>query len=247
MIEKAYLVKHANDLKNLPIDANRIYLGSEHCIKAFPYNFNNLLNNSRKRLPVSVVFPPILESETKLFFKYLGIVETHFNANDELILNDWGTLYYIHKTKKNISVRLGRFFSYQKRGTQKRYETINDEDLSSIPILDKKSINFLKKYGITGIEIDYPLYGLNIKEKQNISISVYTPLALNSYTLNCYFTFDGKKWNRKCKRECLRSEFIFCGEESEESFIQKGKIYYTTSHIKTNSFIDRVVDIKWQK
>lgn len=249
MKEKAYLVKNLRDLNLLPKDASRLYIGSEYCVKAYPKQFKYLLNKIRTLgMPFSLLTPPVIESELPLFFKILEIFEEVATNSSEVIFNDWGVLNFINKNKtKQYKIRTGRFLSYQKRGTQRLYNMIKYEELSHVPILDKKTVDFLVKMGITGIDIDIPIYNVYIKNKPEIHLSIYIPYALNSYTINCPFTFDGKKWGRTCKRECLHIKLIYENQETEAPFFQKGKAFYTKSHPLTLSHVDRIVAFEWGK
>jgi len=248
LIEKAYVTNNIKDLTSLPEDANRIYSGSEYCIKAFPTNFTKLIKEVKKQKPLSLLTPPIIESELPLFYKYFAIFENFASEEDELIINDWGILHYVTKNKKTAyKLRLGRFLTYQKRGTQKRNNLVDDTSLSAIPILEKQTVKYLANLGVTGVDIDIPLYKVKLDEPVELNLAICLPYALNSYTINCPFTFNGSQWGRRCKRECINLKMLFSNEEVEEPFFQRGKAYYTMAHLLDLPYISRIVHFEWKR
>lgn len=248
MIEKAYVINNLEDLSLLPRDSNRVYIGSEYCVKAFPLQLEKIIKESKKLMPISLITPPLLECELNTFFKYLHFFEMVASKDDELIINDWGVMGYVTSNEQKIyKLRLGRFLTYQKRGTQKRNNLVQDSSLSDIPVLDKKTVEYLINIGINGIDIDLPLYKINLPENLEMSIAVCLPYAVNSYTINCPFTFNGKKWGRKCKRECLKIKMFYNNQEVEEPFFQKGKVYYTKSHFIDLPFVKRIINFEWNQ
>lgn len=111
--------------------------------------------------------------------------------------------------------------------------------------MDKKTVDFLLINGASGIDIDIPFYGATLPEKSPLNVALCIPYALNSYTINCPFTFDGKKWTRTCKRECLILKLYYKNEETEVPFFQKGKVFYTTTLFKKTDFFNRIVYFEW--
>lgn len=247
MTQQAYFINHTSHLLSLPKSTGRIYTGSDYCIKAFPRNFRFLLLNIKKSFPVTLLIPPVLESELTLLEKYLEVFISLAEENDEIICNDLGMLKVISSmNKRRFKIGLGRFFSYQKRGVQKLYDAVKDEDLRDIPILEKETIAFLKNLDVERVEVDAVTYGLNMPDKIDIKISLYEDNLLTSYTINCPYTFNGRYWNRKCKRECLINWVTISSEENLSDIIEKGKAYYQNTEPSTSDKIDRVVKFKWK-
>ncbi|GAB4442946.1 MAG: hypothetical protein OHK0040_13870 [bacterium] len=181
-----------------------------------------------------------------MFFEFLDLFEKFVDDSSEIIINDLGILHTLTEKKNTLyKIRLGRFLSYQKRGTQKLYGAVTAEELSYVPILNKKTMDFLIKLGVSGLDIDIPTHNLNIANKPELEIAVYMPYALNSYTINCPFTFNGKSWGRSCKRECLNVKLFYENTETEEPFFQRGKAYYRASMKTISPFINRVVILEW--
>lgn len=247
MKEVAYFLKDISELNRLPQETQRLYIGSESCIRAFPKSFKEQLEFlESKDYSLSLLTPPIIESELPHFYKILEDFEKIAKEDSEVIINDWGILEYLRRNKKKVyNIRLGRLLTYQKRGTQNLYDVVKPFDLSNIPILDDKTLNYLKKFHVTGIDIDIPIYGISIENPPEIHLAVYIPFVLSSYTLNCPFTFDGTKWSRKCQRECLTITLTYSNDETTIPFLQKGKIYYSKNQSSIPSFIKRVVFFEW--
>jgi len=247
VVEKAYFVKNLNSLSIVPHNANVIYIGSEYCLKAFPSHYYEIIKKCNKEFKIGILTPPLLESDRKRFIQIFTKTTEILNAGFEVIVNDWGVLNYLQEYKsEKINIVLGRLLSYQKRGYQKLYGLFDQSLLSYVPILNDKNVNFLKKLGVKRVEIDIPPWGVNFNLDVDISISVYMPFSIQSYTINCPFTFSGVGWDKKCRRECLESYLTYDGGDSVCKFIQCGKIYY--SEIKTQdnvNFADRIVYIKW--
>ncbi len=247
MLEKAYYIQNLEDVESLPKEAERVYVGSEYCVNAFPDDFNSLLT-AAKIYPISMLTPPVLESDIPSFNLILNAFETFARNDDEIIINDWGLFSQLRNKKRHYKIRIGTFLTYQRRGTQRRYDIVRDETLTTIPVLDDKMLTFLKNNGVSGIDIDLPLYSPNIKLVSPLSLAAYLPYALNSYTINCPFTFNGKSWGRSCARNCVNLKLFFKNDETGEPFFQKGKAYFTNSHpVKDTSLIDRLVYFEWKR
>ncbi|MCX7990682.1 MAG: hypothetical protein N2999_01405 [Proteobacteria bacterium] len=249
MTERAYFIEDKQAFSLLPKTADRIYTGSDYCIKAFPKYFSSFLKLLKKTAPVSLLIPPLLESEIKLFHKYLEKFTDLANEEDEIICNDLGAL----KVLSSLSIRdrfkigLGRFYSYQKRGVQKLYDAVKAEDLMDIPILDPKTIIFLKSLGVERVEIDAVPYGINIPDDIDIKISLYEDNLLTSYTINCPHTFNGRYWGRECKRQCMLSYImVLSSEEITAKIVERGKAYYQNTEPTKSDKIDRIVRFMWK-
>ncbi len=247
MVEKAYFVKNLKALSKVPHDANIIYIGSEYCLKAFPACYYEIIKRCKKNYKIGILTPPLVESDIKRFIQLFSKTKELLNDVFEIIVNDWGVLNYLQENKsEKINIVLGRLLSYQKRGNQKLYGLFDQSLLSYVPVLNDRNVNFLKKLGVSRIEIDVPPWGVRLNTNVGISISLYMPFSIQSYTLNCPFTFSGARWDKKCRRECLENYLTYAGGDSVNKFIQCGKIYY--SEIKTLNnvnFADRIVYITW--
>lgn len=249
VVEKAYLIESLKDLEKLPKDANRVYVGSEYCIKTLPEDFENIVIECAKSYPVSFLTPPLLESDLPIFFKYFEKLKKILQKPFEVIANDWGILYWLSKNVNvgDIIICTGRLLSYQKRGFQELNNKIEMKNLQEVPILDELMQEFLIKLRVSLIEIDIEPYGAILPEKVNIPISVHLSPPFASYTLNCPFTFDGKLWQRSCKRQCLTGFLQFYNKETKSPILQKGKIYYTLTGSDKKVKAQRLVHILWKK
>ncbi|MCX7770726.1 MAG: hypothetical protein N2202_06555 [Proteobacteria bacterium] len=246
MIEKSYFIQSLKDITLLPDDAKRVYIGSEHCINAFPEDYAEIINQIEKKYQFSLLLPPLLDDEVD---RALGIIDKTIKSvsiSFEIVINDWGLLQVLSKKKYSYPLVLGRILSYQKRGNQRTYEVISPEELRYVPILNDKMINFLKTLGIKRVEIDIPSYDVNIRNNPTIGLSVYTPYCFQSYTLNCPFTFENGEWRKVCGRECLSNFLVYRGGDAISEFIQCGKIYYTESNAVPD-IADRIVYLSWEK
>jgi hypothetical protein len=222
-------------------------VGSEYCLKAVPNNYLEIINKAKKKYALTLLLPPLLESEIDSALQLIDDIKESLRFPFEIVINDWGLLYELSKKRdEKISLVLGRMLSYQKRGNQKLYDIIKPEDLSYVPILDEKMIRFLKNLGIKRIEIDVPANGVVINKKIDINLSIYTPFSLLSYTLNCPFTFKANRWQRNCSRECLNSFLVYTGGDNLTDFFQCGKIYYTESNWLLD-IADMIIYISWKK
>ena len=248
MVEKAYLVNDLKTLSNIPDNANVIYIGSEYCLKAFPSYYYEIIKKCEKKYKIGILTPPLLESDRKRFMQIFSKTIEIIGDSFDIIVNDWGVLNYLQEYKsEKINIVLGRLLSYQKRGNQKLYGLFEKSLLSYVPVLNTLNINFLKKLGVKRIEIDIPPWGVKFNPNVDMSISVYLPFTVQSYTINCPFMFSGTSWNRKCKRECLESYLTYTGGDSFSGFTQCGKIYYSEIKAQDNiiNFADRIVYIRW--
>ncbi len=247
MIEHAYFIKNISDLRLVPNNAGRIYLGSDFCIKAYPKTFSDLIKRTKERYPVSVLIPPVLEMELALMERYINILKELMERDDEIIFNDLGCLFYfINNFKNEYSVGIGRYYSYQKRGVQKFNNVVKKEDLREIPVLDEKMVSFLKSLSVKRVEIDATPYGLEIDSGVDIAISLYLDNILTSYTINCPYTFNGRWWGRKCNRQCLTSMVTFSSEGNVADFFEKGRAYYQDGVETAHPKIDRLVRLEWK-
>lgn len=247
MIEKSYFIYDIEALNNLPEDVRRIYVGSEYCIRAIPKNYIEIINRAKENYKITLILPPLLESEIDKALEIINKVRKNLDNPFEIVINDWGLLYLLSKEKDDkVSLVLGRILSYQKRGNQRLYKVIKSEDLGSVPILDDKMVNFLLNLGIKRIEIDIPPNGVKISKKPKVDLTIYTPFSLISYTLNCPFMFEKGVWRRTCNRECINNFLVYTGGDAITDFLQCGKIYFTKS-ANVIDWADRIVYISWEK
>jgi len=196
-MENAILISSIDKLDYLdkaPGNFSRVYFGSEFCDERIPTNddLRDFLvfceNNGKEQ---TIIIPYLSQHGLERAANLLKFLDNR-RVYPEILINDWGMLSYIpEKYGGKFPLVLGRILAKQKTGP--RVELIKDIKPAAYESSKKSHvdipvfIDFIKKKGVTRIELDMPLQGIDIKLPDNcgISLSLYHPYAYISTTRRC--------------------------------------------------------------
>ncbi|MFA5039288.1 MAG: hypothetical protein WC732_06370 [Candidatus Omnitrophota bacterium] len=228
MVEKALF---ENTPKPPVKDIDRLYFGNEFCEGLIPGLSVVKARQAfaqRSGKPLTFVTPYVTDKGlTRLYgiFKYLNKLD-----KVEVVFNDWGVFSMLREEFSNLVPVMGRLLTRQRRdprilrilaGKQKR---ILVEDKGKRVLLAPKpapetllsyhrscGINapwfqdFLLSRGIRRVEVDNLLWGMDLKLKPGMSLSVYYPFGYISTGRQCpKFSLRFGPCARQCQRYCFR-------------------------------------------
>lgn len=189
----------------------RLYFGQEFCERLLPSvgQLDQMLDQARELgLAFTLVTPYVTEEGLE---RVEALVE-HLSGRGseyEVVVNDWGVLHWLRESYPKIVPVLGRLLTKQKRGPR----ILNLKGLVPDAMLDhfRRSnvdlqimVEFLKKMGITRVELDNLLQG--VARENPLAASIYTPYAYISTTRLCL--------TNSCDHRTQSLRAIFpCGQE----------------------------------
>lgn len=215
------LYKKEPDIEKLIEDAckeagfskcERIYFGSSFCAQYF-------LNMSKKEIDLLVevckqqhikltmVLPIFTEKHLERAKEKIKAYINEFKgALDEVTVNDYGMLVYIHKHYSLLKLNMGRLF-------MKDYRDPRYEEYYNQPLKPKAFTNYLgklvKDYHICSIEFDPSHKTIDMSEKpEEVEIALHTPYCYETVGQICQVAGISqpieKKFrpNEPCQQEC---------------------------------------------
>jgi len=217
-MEKAIFLNKLN-LSEFSLEKyQRIYFGSEFCERLIPVE-NELnrvisfcLENDK---PLTLVTPFLTNKGLAKVKELLKIFYSKAQQAWEVVINDWGLLYYMKQEGYN-NIVLGRLLTKQKRGPRISYlkDIFPDSALAHFKkfSVDKPEVvDFLYNMGVIRFELDNVLQG--IESSSNMPKSVYYPYVYVSTTRYCLLSkVDKDKFKLRkidsCNKECNKFMFV---------------------------------------
>lgn len=259
-MEKALEIKEF--VKNINIDNfDRIYFGDSFCQNLIPTK-ETLLETykivSEKNIKFTLNTPYVTDDALK---KVLANVELlyKYDNNIELVFNDWGIFYEIRKNFPKINLVLGRLLTKQRTDpnslkmitntqekindiTPKRVPKSSFEHFQSSIINDVVFQDYIVDNNIKRVEIEFLVWDMKIKLKDNIKATVYYPFAHISTTRNCGIL---NMTYIKCNKMCLEVKIEY---PMEPSFpfpytVIGNTIYYNLENILTDKKLEKYPSI----
>ncbi|MBI5208214.1 MAG: hypothetical protein HY934_10585 [Candidatus Firestonebacteria bacterium] len=256
-MEKVIYIKKIAQLSNIEDNINRVYFGEEFCQWILPSleDFKNARKISEEKgINFTCVLPYFSESCINKLSEILKILSNYTSC--EVVINDWGSLYFINKHFPEFKIILGRLLTKQRRGVP----VISYDD---IPLEGKKMlrtncinspywINFLNHFHIERAEID----NTHDLREHNIDLplkwSIYYPYGYITTTRLCFYNYGKNGWQREkrggttCSRSCLGKNIRlhYPSFDSEIYLLGNTQIYKSKSLPSNLSKygIDRIID-----
>ncbi len=226
-MEHAIIINNIEDFKYFDKKYSKIYFGNEFCSKLLPKEkeVEEVIDIiKKKKLNITLLTPQLNSEGVKRVKK---IIKQLYKEKllSEIVVNDYGLLYYIKENFLDCEIILGR-------------------TLSCGVFLYKKS--FLNKIGIKRIEID----NLKKNKKYNSSkISYYYPFSFVSVSMYCPVAdiYNNKSKNHgiiDCSKECsglspleIDSKFF-----SKKVFLKGNTQFIKNKNINSRELIKNGVD-----
>jgi len=190
-MELAFFYRQAKDFTPAGVKPfSRVYLGAEFCEALLPgaKTLARLMEKARSlKLKISLVFPSL---SIKGLQQAVKLLESLDLQDDELVIQDWGLLYWFLKHRPPATPVLGRVLVRQKTGPQimrlkEKFPQVV-ESSQKIPGFSRPFFNWLLELGIRRAEIENPLQGFLIPDSpRDFAFSLHYPTVLVSLTRKC--------------------------------------------------------------
>lgn len=209
-------LKKESSLFKSDTPVQRLYLGSEYCIRLLP-SITEIENNisfcHSNGLSFTLVTPAMVTDTDipllKQIFHYLNTKD----EKTEIVINDWGILALIQEFPQLLPI-LGRLLNKREKDPRINYHEKPEEvkQLFQSTILDHTPLcSYLEQKRVIGIEFDNYFYPINLKlNHHSFHCHIYYPLVFSSLSRICVFagTYKDEKKkfviNSHCEKECIR-------------------------------------------
>ena len=256
-MESALFVSKISNLKYFNSDYSRLYFGNEFCQNLLPSieDLRYALNFASKRgIPFTLVTPFVTD-------QYLPTIEGLIHEIDrlkpqsEVVFNDFGVFHMLNRLDCQLLPVMGRLLCRMKRGPR-LMTIINKLPQTTIDYFRKSNLTvpilfeFLKDSGVTRVELDNVLQGIDFKVKI-LAASLYYPFAYVTTTRFCLVNSCDKPDRAEmigifpCKKECQNYTFFLRNEIMPVELIRKGNTIFFRNEILPEDLdkmgIDRII------
>ena len=228
--------------------ADRIYIGSENCEFLLERKLDHIKTTASELRSLgynlTLVTSPTVQ---KCFEKMLGIIE-YFDKEiyvDEIVFNDIGLLHNTYNSLRSI-IRVGRHFDKIIREarfdfTQSNEIKCNLEIFETPWICQNQMSEILKKYGVSGVELDTVPGAVMKTVCGEWDFSVWYPDVILSYCTTCEFAGSCLRADKKfvpgrCACECTKYYTELRGN-SFEKIIKIGRAVLALNNAKPHDCI----------
>lgn len=215
-------------------ECDRIYVGSYFCsqyVLNLPSNLIKKVVMGAKQMGIKVtlVLPMFTEKDlTRGKEKIEGFSSYFHKEIDEITVNDYGMLAYIHQ-KYQIDINLGRLLFKDYRDP--RYEEYYRQTSKPKYFTDHLQ-QICEQYHVTGLELDITHERLNLSDApEGILLSIHVPYTYMTVGMVCEFASipyevsNKFRPNLSCKKECLRNRIDYYLLE-DRKYIKIGRTVY---------------------
>ena len=213
----------------------RIYFGSSFCGQYFlnmsRKEINLLVEACKKQnIKLTMVLPIFTEKHLERAKKKIeSYISELREVLDEVTVNDYGMLVYLHTHYSHLKLNMGRLF-------MKDYRDPRYEDYFNQTLKPKAFTTYLKKlvqdYHIGSIEFDPSHKSIDMSEKpEGIIIALYTPYCYETVGQICQMAGISqpieKKFrpNEPCQQECNTHKIHYFIEEGH-TWLKLGRAIY---------------------
>ncbi len=202
IIEKAVSAGTVGDVVSFTKDRgiSRVYFGHEFCHHLLP-DGDQLMEVMeicvKSRIPFTLTTSVLPPGGMERFQKLAEILDKKASGNQEILVGDWGALWYLHKKyPRRFQIVLGRLLARQRTGP--RIELIKNKSPRQYESARRCHLNVeafimeMKAMGVVRFELDWPTAGIHrdfLKSiRCHVPLSVHTPWVYVSTTLRCPMT-----------------------------------------------------------
>ncbi|MBI5418305.1 hypothetical protein HZA55_10265, partial [Candidatus Poribacteria bacterium] len=202
-MEKAIYLTRTNQIPKAEDNFDIIYFGEEFCdwLVPSPKDYLKAVTQSIDMgKKCSCILPYFTESNIDKLAKILNALK---KFHCEIIVNDFGSLFFIHKNFSNFTPVLGRLLTKQRRCipiNSKEKLLLREKEYLSTTAINLPVEKLLKKYKIKRMEIDNLIGGIKpLSPDSNLKQSLYYPYGYLTTTHHCFFTYENGHWRKKIK------------------------------------------------
>lgn len=216
-------------------ECERIYVGSNFCSQYVLNLSTKLIDKVIKvvddmGIKVTLVIPMFTEKDLLRGKDKIEEFSSYFHKEiDEITVNDYGMLEYIHKKYQGIPINLGRLMFKDYRDP--RYDEYYRR--SSKPKYFTKRLNQIcEQYQVTGLELDITHEQLDLSDAPSeIKIAIHVPYSYMTVGMVCEFASipyeitEKFRPNLPCHKECLRNRISYQMLE-DRKYLKIGRTVY---------------------
>lgn len=212
----------------------RIYIGSYFCAQYFLHMKEELVESivqyaKKKGIRITLVIPIIPQKDLGAVLKKIeGYCGYFDDCMDEITVNDYGMLAYIHENYE-VGLNMGRLFMKDYRDP--RYQAYYEKTLQP-KIFTKYLVRILEQYQIDGMEFDPTHKEIDFSKKpKGIQIGIHTPYCYMTVGQICEYASINKEMDKKfrpnqpCAKEC-QDTIIRYDLQDEREWIRVGRAVY---------------------
>lgn len=214
----------------------RIYFGSSFCGQYFlnmPKKETDLLAEvcQKQNIKLTMVLPIFTEKNLERAKERIKIYVGELKeVLDEITVNDYGMLMYLHKNYPSLNLNMGRLF-------MKDYRDPRYEEYFNTPLKPKAFTSYLEKlvrdYSIGSIEFDPSHKIIDVNEKpEEVTIALHTPYCYETVGQICQMAGISqpieKKFrpNEPCQQECYTHKIHYFIDEGITWFKLGRAVYF---------------------
>ena len=207
---------------------SRLYYGAEFCFWRLPSIDSMLAARTwarRQGLSFTLATPVLGEDERLRLDKLLQKVLPELDADDEILISDWGALELVRAVRDDLTIILGRALSGQKRGPRILDMTLTREQLGYFQRgawHNHEAIAMLVEQGISRVEQDNLVQGM-APLNEPLMGSLHIPYAMVTSSRICPFRPSGA--SGPCARYC-GEVFTLRSSETETLLYQDGNTQF---------------------
>ncbi len=255
-MERAVYVTRAGSLRLTEGDYTRLYFGAEFCQNLIPTvkELGKAIDHTTTHDMAFTLMTPYVTAEGLASLEPLLDVLAERVPEAEVVINDWGTLHLLEERSDKFTPVLGRLITKQKRGPRavKLIGNVPDtmlDPLRSIGVTAPLFKRFLANHGISRVELDNPLHGLDVDltaGDPTMAGSLYTPYVYISTTRKCLTNACDRTREavgiRPCGRECDRFTFTRTHPSMPVPLILRGNTHFVLNDVLPELLEERGID-----
>ncbi|MCL5035546.1 MAG: hypothetical protein M1269_00375 [Chloroflexi bacterium] len=211
--QSAVFIRSKEQLASLSGGFDRVYFGEEFCEDLMP-SFRQARSvyyaAQEKNLGFTLLTPLCSDKGIKKSLDILLRLSDE-GIKGEVVLSDWGLLDEVtltHRKKISFEPVLGRALTRQKSGPRlillSEVQPAAVETGKRVPLGAGAFMDFLKERGVSRLEVDNPLHGLDIRLPDGFHGSVYYPWVYVSLSRICPVFETVSQGKKRCKRDCIQ-------------------------------------------
>lgn len=237
-MEKAVFYTRLDDLLASEEPCDRLYFGHEFCQRLLPSPEELLRAAARaveRNVGFTVVTPFVTNAGLKLVRELMAaLLERAWNDRTEIVVNDWGVLRDLRRTRPNAAIALGRLLTKQKRGPRllRIAEKMPEAAMShfrrsncDVPHV----VEFLKTMSVARVELDNLLQGM--RRNGGLPGSLYHPYGYITTTRLCLLAGGDRPGKNlrslgTCAQECRNYAVTLRHEDMPVPLLVKGNTQF---------------------
>ncbi len=215
-------------------ECKRIYVGSYFCSQYMLNLSKELIEKVMQEvkkigIKVTLVLPMFTEKDLLRGKDKIKEFVPYFHKEiDEITVNDYGMLEYIH-IKYQMNINLGRlmFKDYRDPRYEEYYHQINKPKYFT-----KHLKQICEQYQISGLELDITHESIDISNApSDIEIAIHVPYSYMTVGMVCEFASIPYEITKKfrpnlpCHKECLRNRIVYHMLE-DRKYLKIGRTVY---------------------